>query len=67
MAAQFVFPPCMLTGYRPIVENIQMGPSSAEFYLSSGKWKGTVHLYLNLNLRPASPVIPLRLEHFIRV
>jgi hypothetical protein len=43
------------TGYHPLVENIQLGQNSAEFYLSSSKGRDTVHLYLNLNLQPATP------------
>jgi hypothetical protein len=43
------------TGYKPIVDNIDMGSSNAEFYLSSSKGKDTVHLYLNMNVRPQKP------------
>jgi hypothetical protein len=43
------------TGYKPIVDNIQLGQNSAEFYLSSSKGRDTVHLWLNLNLKPATP------------
>jgi hypothetical protein len=43
------------TGYKPIVQNIQLGKNSADFYLSSYKGRDTVHLYLNLNLQPATP------------
>jgi len=41
------------TGYRPIVDNIETGSSHAEFYLSSSRGKDTVHLYLNINFKPA--------------
>ena len=43
------------TGYKPTQGNISLGSDSAEFYLSSGKWKDSVHLYLNLNLKPEVP------------
>jgi hypothetical protein len=43
------------TGYKPTQSNISLGSNTAEFYLSSGEWKDTVHLYLNLNLTPATP------------
>jgi hypothetical protein len=44
------------TGYKPIVDNIEMGSSNAEFYLSSSQGKDTVHLYMNMNFRPQKPV-----------
>jgi hypothetical protein len=43
------------TGYKPLMQNIQLGQNSAGFYLGSSKGKDTVRLYLNLNLKPASP------------
>ena len=38
-----------------MIENIALGPDSTEFYLSSGKWKDTVHLYLDINFTPVKP------------
>ena len=43
------------TGYHPVVENTQLGQNTADFYLSSSKGRDTVHLYLNLTLKPAGP------------